>query len=757
MLLAEESSPPGPGRWGVGAARLSKYKLGPSPISQTPQYVFYTTGRFLRLLSVYIVHQYLRASGTSSVQFAFWAAALSAAILLLLQRPWKARSLLVSQALPIVMSGVLIAVSIVLWVWGLRSAGPVWTTMAEYTGILLAAMAGSFIGKFNSRLQRAQGALAMIVACAIIMHAGIVERLFRLLRHSDTTSNVQASIGFWSAVAPMSSVLLLSMAARPMHSIPKMRKQMYPLSMAIAAMCLAPLALFFNLKDAGHHEAKDVHYDGSTMGCYIIFVVFGVVLHHYITVYGEDKLQIGTASTFHVASTAIVLAIMEASYGSSTGIPPLLVSCSMFGLGIHWSMTADSRSVMLGDTEKGVRRGFMAYLPVFLHAPMQHVLSEKKTRSIAIFLVINTAFMFVEAIYGFYSNSLSLISDACHMLFDCAALAIGLYASYMARFRSNQTYTYGYGRYEVLSGYMNAVLLVFVGVLVILESVERFLDPVDIFAEHLLLVSVLGLLVNLVGLFFFHDAHAAAHGGHCSHGHEHGYSHNHAHGHSHSHEGSHAEHAVNHNKPDGHAHHHEHSHDDAAHAKHESDGDGEGDVPFVPVSTAEAVQRAHMHHHHDHNMRGIFLHVLADTLGSVGVIISALLIQYKHWIYVDPVCSLLISVLIVYSAIPLAISSAEVLAQSTPSHARSRIQEALAKAVNIHGVRSCKASHFWSHTPADLVGSVRLQIAAGVDGQRVLREATSLIKLTGASELTVQVENAAFELQTISRDSLVSI
>ena len=55
------------------------------------------------------------------------------------------------------------------------------------------------------------------------------------------------------------------------------------------------------------------------------------------------------------------------------------------------------------------------------------------TRKIAIFFVINLSFMFVELIYGYLSNSLGLISDSFHMLFDCMALFIGLCASYIAK------------------------------------------------------------------------------------------------------------------------------------------------------------------------------------------------------------------------------------------------------------------------------------------------------------------------------------
>ena len=58
-----------------------------------------------------------------------------------------------------------------------------------------------------------------------------------------------------------------------------------------------------------------------------------------------------------------------------------------------------------------------------------------------LFLGINLAFMFVELVVGFYSNSLSLMGDAGHMFFDCAALVIGLLATYIGRWEGNAKFT----------------------------------------------------------------------------------------------------------------------------------------------------------------------------------------------------------------------------------------------------------------------------------------------------------------------------
>ena len=146
--------------------------------------------------------------------------------------------------------------------------------------------------------------------------------------------------------------------------------------------------------------------------------------------------------------------------------------------------------------------------------------------------------MFVEFAYGIYSNSLGLISDAFHMFSDCCGLFVALAAAYISLSReATPEYSYGFARVEVLSGFFNGVFLIFVAFNVFIESIERLYEPQHIESSSLLTVSVLGLIVNLVGLVFFHE---------------------HAHGHSHSH--SHDDHDHHHEHHHEHSHHHSHHH-----------------------------------------------------------------------------------------------------------------------------------------------------------------------------------------------------
>ena len=99
------------------------------------------------------------------------------------------------------------------------------------------------------------------------------------------------------------------------------------------------------------------------------------------------------------------------------------------------------------------------------------------SRKMLIFVTINLLFMFVELGYGVYSNSLGLISDSFHMLSDCISLFVALAASYVANNKADSHYTYGFQRFEVLAGMFNGFFLIFVGINVFIESIERIYEP----------------------------------------------------------------------------------------------------------------------------------------------------------------------------------------------------------------------------------------------------------------------------------------
>ena len=146
------------------------------------------------------------------------------------------------------------------------------------------------------------------------------------------------------------------------------------------------------------------------------------------------------------------------------------------------------------------------------------------------------------------------------------------------------------------------------------------------------------------------------------------------------------------------------------------------------------------HHHIDHNMEGIFLQVLSDTLGNVGVVISTLLIKYKGWLAADPACSMFISGMIVISVIPLLRNSAEILLQRIPRAHEQDLKVAVDELMRIKGVRCVQKLNIWNFTNTDIVGTLHLHVPAETDKASVKNSASGLLQEAGIKDITIQIE-----------------
>lgn len=77
-------------------------------------------------------------------------------------------------------------------------------------------------------------------------------------------------------------------------------------------------------------------------------------------------------------------------------------------------------------------------------------------------------------------KGLGLISDGVHMLFDCSALVMGLFAAVVSQWKPTRVYSYGFGRIEILSGFINGLFLVVISIFVFIEALIRLFDPPEI-------------------------------------------------------------------------------------------------------------------------------------------------------------------------------------------------------------------------------------------------------------------------------------
>ncbi|GFX74938.1 hypothetical protein TNCV_1845101 [Trichonephila clavipes] len=265
--------------------------------------------------------------------------------------------------------------------------------------------------------------------------------------------------------------------------------------------------------------------------------------------------------------------------------------------------------------------------------------------------------------------------------------------------------TFGWARAEVLGALVNSVFLVALCFSIFVESLKRFYKPEEIHEPLLILyVGSFGLLVNVIGLFLFH-------------------------GHGHSHGG--------------------HSHDKKASLPTLEQVLSEGDIndnkgsfqlpgtkPPDKNTKKEAVSSSQM------NMHGVFLHVLADALGSVIVIISALIIWLTDWsyrYYVDPALSVFMVCLIMNSTWPLLKDSAMILLQTVPTHIQvDYLQNKLLH--EIDGVLAVHEFHVWQLAGERIVASAHICCRNLTDYMTIAERVKEFFHNEGIHSTTIQPE-----------------
>jgi cation diffusion facilitator family transporter len=228
-----------------------------------------------------------------------------------------------------------------------------------------------------------------------------------------------------------------------------------------------------------------------------------------------------------------------------------------------------------------------------------NIWSKNKKKSLTVVL-ITVVMMTIEIYYGYITGSMGLLADGWHMATHAAALGITFLTYHLASSqRLAKNFNFGGGKILFLGGFASSLLLFFVAISVIYESVLRLIRPNAIAFNEAIGVAVIGLIVNLVCAWVLKDephSHSLA-------------------GDKHSHD----DHHHNHGHDRDHAHAHNHSHTD--------------------------------HHHHadenyDLNMKGAFLHVVADALTSITAIAALVLAKYMGWIQLDPLIGAISAIVI---------------------------------------------------------------------------------------------------------------
>jgi cobalt-zinc-cadmium efflux system protein len=278
-------------------------------------------------------------------------------------------------------------------------------------------------------------------------------------------------------------------------------------------------------------------------------------------------------------------------------------------------------------------------------------------RQLAIVLGLVAAFLVVEVVAAFLTNSLALLADAGHMLTDAAGIGLALLAVWFGARPVTAEKSFGYYRLEILAAVANAVILFGVAAYVAFEAVQRLSSPPEVVAGPMLAVAVGGLVVNLVSLRLL-----------------------------------------------------------------------------------RAGARTSL------NVRGAYLEVVGDLLGSVAVIVAALVIMLTGWTTIDPLASLVIAALIVPRTWALLREAVDVLLQATPKGID--IGEVREHLLSAGGVADAHDLHAWALTSGMNVVSAHIIMEPGADPAAVLDEVCACL----ADDF--DMEHSTIQLETTDRRRL---
>ncbi|HWO43692.1 MAG TPA: cation diffusion facilitator family transporter [Candidatus Eisenbacteria bacterium] len=270
-------------------------------------------------------------------------------------------------------------------------------------------------------------------------------------------------------------------------------------------------------------------------------------------------------------------------------------------------------------------------------------------------LAISLAYFFAEAIAGFLTNSLALLSDAGHLLSDIGAIGLSLFAFHMARRPATVEITYGYHRVEILVALFNGLALwLIVGVL-FAAAYNRLMDPPPVESAGMIVVAALGLLVNVAAGMILHG-----------------------------------------------------------------------------------------HHRENLNLRGAYLHVVSDAIGSVGAVAAGLIMLTTGWYYADPIISVFIGILILHSSWSLIKDCLSILMQAVPKGIR--LEEVKRTIEEVEGVSKVHDLHVWAVSSGIYTLSAHAVVENGEDFHEVLNGIEETLRQR------YRIEHTTIQLETESRE-----
>ena len=283
---------------------------------------------------------------------------------------------------------------------------------------------------------------------------------------------------------------------------------------------------------------------------------------------------------------------------------------------------------------------------------------ETEQGRIAIALCVTLAVFVLQAIGSLLTGSLALLFDSAHVLTDAGGLAMALLAARLMARPSTNRRTWGFARAEVLAATAQAAVLLAVGLVVLVEGVQRLFRPTDIASQEMIVFGAVGLAGNVVSLLVLMGGRSR-----------------------------------------------------------------------------------------NFNMRAAFLEVVNDALGSVAVIIAAIVIATTGWLQADAVVAMLIGALILPRTVKLLLETIGVLLESTPAGLDlAMVREHILDLDHVREVHDLHASQIATGLPV-LSAHVVVDVECFHDGHAA--SMLDALQQCVAGHFDVSVEHSTFQLEPV--------
>ena len=126
----------------------------------------------------------------------------------------------------------------------------------------------------------------------------------------------------------------------------------------------------------------------------------------------------------------------------------------------------------------------------------------KTEKNILIAFILNLGFSIFEFIGGAITNSVAIISDSIHDMGDAMSIGVSYFLEKKSKKKPDDKYTYGYVRYSVIGSTITTIILIIGSLFVIYNAIKRFINPIDINYNGMIIFAVVGVVVNFLAAYF---------------------------------------------------------------------------------------------------------------------------------------------------------------------------------------------------------------------------------------------------------------